>query len=237
MTDIHCHIIPLVDDGAKSWEQAENMLRMAYEDGIRNIVVTPHWQQGRFMASCEECEDGLALLQEMAEQRCPGLSLYPGREALYDPALTQRWKDCGIHTLADSRYLLIEFVPFTQFYTILDAIRQLQAEGLVPVIAHAERYLCLQDNDNGVDELRRYGAFVQMNADSLMGKLGAAEKRRMKRWIKRGFIDFIASDAHSDGRRAPLLNECRKYVRRHFGTHMEQQIFFENPERILQDIV
>lgn len=233
--DIHNHSIYGVDDGADSPEKSIAMLRMAYEDGTRAIILTPHAHYRRGQATPAEIREKAMLLQEQVKDSCPGLRLYPGNELYYDSSLPERIEAGEICCLADTGYVLVEFSTGEDFSYIKRALQELLCLGVVPILAHVERYSCLYEKESRVDEVCDMGVYLQANAESVLGEGSKAAKKFVRRLLKHGMIQFIASDAHDTTHRTPRLSECFAYIRKKYGDEMAKACFQSNPERLIKN--
>ena len=139
--DIHSHVLPMVDDGAESVEMALLMLRTAAEEEIEKIILTPHQKADRRCATPEGILHRMEELQELAGKEHIPVQLYPGNEILYRHGLAELLEQRKIRTLADSRYVLIEFFPGEDYSYIRDALGRVTSFGFWPVLAHVERYV------------------------------------------------------------------------------------------------
>ena len=240
--DMHSHILPGVDDGAKTFEEAVNMLKLSYNDGVRKIICTPHYHIGRVIADREKCLEGITKLKEVIDEAKVELELYLGNEIYYHTESVEDVASGEIMSLAGSSYILFEFVPGVDISVIHKAVNDAFMEGYTPIIAHFERYGCLVNKPDRCKELKEMGALLQVNASSVIGKSGFADnERKLKKFIKglmkKQLISFVASDAHGDSHRIPEFRKCYKYVVRKFGKAYAQKIFYDNQEKILSDQV
>lgn len=231
--DMHNHSLFGVDDGAGSMEESLAMLRMAYEDGVRAVILTPHAHYRRGRATPEEIREKVALLQDAVAADCPGLRLYPGNELYYDSEMPEKLENREVCRLADSDYCLVEFSPGVGFSEMKKAFREVLGTGVFPILAHVERYECLYEDKERVPELWEMGVFFQANASGVLGQHASREKKFLKRLLQKGYVQFIATDAHDTEGRTPLLSECAAYVRKKFGELTAQECFLDNPGKIL----
>ena len=248
ITDIHSHIIPGVDDGAESLEISMEILRESYASGVRQIILTPHFRLGMFETSGQIIRKQFENLNEAAKEVIPALRLYPGCE--FHASMDQEgFLSDPRFFLAGSRYLLLEFSGGDTENFIRDRIRAAQMSGAKVIIAHAERISAVRETaGNGnlslpsffsagnldfVQELRRSGAMIQLNADAVLGMDGQRIKKLCHRLIRTGLADFIASDVHNLSDRRSHLGECADLVSRKYGEAAAKRIFIDNPGKIL----
>ena len=235
LIDMHCHILPGVDDGSQDMEQTINMLKIAYEDGIRGIIATPHYHIGRMIADREQCAKRLTEIRNVIKELGLDMEIYSGNEIYYFSEAMDKISEKEIHTLADSSYVLIEFEPKVDYLRIQRAVSNVAREGYVPVIAHVERYMCLVEKADRCEELVSRGALLQVNASSVTGKYGKDIQKFIKKLMKKGMISFVASDAHSDESRRPRLSEAYEYVKKKFDEDYADELFCYNQEKLIAD--
>lgn len=234
--DIHSHIIPCVDDGARSMEQSLKMLEIAASEGITGMIATPHQKADRKCVTPEGITKRIRILQEEAEKLKIPVKLYPGNEIFYRHGLAELLEAGKIRTMADSHYALIEFLPGEDYNYIRDALGRVASFGYWPILAHVERYANVVKNLEKARELKDdTGCFFQINASSVSGEQGLAVKNVVKKILKLGLVDFAATDTHSDGGRAPRIKKCAAYLEKKWGTDEARKLLVENPGCILQD--
>ncbi len=232
LTDIHCHLLPNVDDGPTSVAEAVALLEEMHEQGVRRIIATPHYRPGMFEASMGRIWKHYQGMQKIAASR--GIRLYLGCEYYRNPEIADLVKQRKRPSMAGSGYILIEFSPDDMFHTISNHIYFLCTQGFKPVIAHVERYGSCKDIKK-LEELVELGAYIQVNADAVLGKQGRELKHFCRKLLKENVVDFIASDAHDLKHRKPELEKCAMYVEKKFGEQYAHRIFVDNPAKIIRD--
>ena len=235
MFDIHCHILPGVDDGAKDMEQSMRMIRTAYESGIRDFILTPHYKEGRHNASVPTIRRRLEEVRREAGKRGMKVSLYAGNEILYSGEAAERLEEGRALSLAGSRYVLIEFYPAHPFPYIRNALDEIGGMGYEPVLAHAERYECLLKDWENVRELKELNVGIQVNAASITGALGFGVKRFTDRLLKERLVDYVGTDAHDDGKRSPDVRKCLSCLYRKYDPAYVDAVCYGNAKRIVND--
>lgn len=234
LADIHCHILPGVDDGSRSMEQSRRMLDIAWENGIRILIATPHYMPEGRHPSPETLGGLLEALREYACLRQYDMEIYGGNEIYYHQEATELLEAGKILPLAGSRYVLVEFSPADDARYIRNALTDLQSAGYEPILAHVERYMSLcEKNCDRVGELREMGALVQVNAASIEGRMGAAAKRTAQRLLGRQWVDFVATDAHSDGSRSHAIGDCVRILRRKYPAQYAERVLGGNAREII----
>ena len=222
--DIHCHILPGVDDGSRNMEMSRDMLQIAYEEGTRQIVLTPHYMAGRNHYEPADLDRKFAELSAWAGETYPDLRLYLGNEILWEEGITDLLKAGKIHTMNGTRYVLVEFNVQTPFRQIRNAIEELNAARYWPIIAHVERYQCLVRRPERLDEMLRMKALLQMNISSVEGGFLNESKRWCRKMLKEGYITFLATDAHDVDERAPYTQEFIPWLKKHCGEDAEYML-------------
>ncbi len=234
IVDIHCHILPGVDDGSKSLEQSKAMLDIAWEQGIRTIIATPHHMPEAKNASPETIAQKAALLQEYADEQHYDMEILTGNEIYYYGEASELLDAGKICTLAESTYILVEFSPMDDARYIRNSLSELQNMGYDPIIAHVERYMSLHKGSfEKIQELRDMGILIQVNAASVTGGFGKPTKVLVEKLLKKKLVDFIGTDAHSDGGRAPKILECAQLLQKKCDADYVEKLLYRNAEKYL----
>lgn len=228
MIDIHCHILPGIDDGPQNLAASLAMAKMAGNDGIRALIATPHTDgirvnQERVAAATHD------LNLELRQQNL-ALTVYPGFELPYHLA----GELAATHTLANNgRHVLIEFPPLHLPRTALDTFFPLTAAGLIPVLAHPERNPGVLMNPDALREMVANGILVQITASSVTGEMGPDVERCAHYLLKQGWVHFLATDSHAPTFRAPVLSRALKIASRLIGPEKARALVEEYPKQIL----
>lgn len=233
--DIHTHLLPGMDDGAPNKAEALKLVHMAYENGTRVIVLTPHFR-GRFKKNMPEMLQAVFEdFSEAVKQELPEMELFLGNEAYYEQALPELLVQKRVLTINNTDYCLLEFSPGVLRSQVITGVSEVIRYGFTPIIAHAERYDVLRKNGDLIDEVLDMGALIQLNADSVMGKRGLVVKLFCNRLLKKEKVHFIATDTHDDKNRPPLLRECFFYIKKKFGTEYAHRLFMDNPRTVIEE--
>lgn len=232
--DIHCHIVPGVDDGAKSLEQAYHMLEIACKQGISTMIATPHHMPEGKNASPETIGKRVAQLQSYVDEKQLNMKIYTGNEIYFYGEAADMLDEGKICTLADSSCVLVEFSPMDDARYIRNSLAELQNMGYDPIIAHVERYMSLcKAPFEKIRELRDMGVLIQVNAGSVTGFFGKASKDIAEKLLKMELVDFIGTDAHSDGGRAPKIEECAQILQKKCSPEYVEDLLYRNAERYI----
>ena len=237
MIDLHSHILPGVDDGADSLETSLRMLRHAQKDGIRAVVATPHCSRPgdapNFLSP--------ALIQDMellcseASRQGIHVRIYPGMEVFVTDTFQQRLREGKFLTLANSRYLLVEFYFDESPEFITGTLADICQAGLTPVLAHPERYYCVEWEPELVRGWMQGGCVIQVNRGSIQGKLGTDAQACAWELLKNEYVHVVASDAHGADYRRPELKDCLLELGDSLSWAYASKLMIENPACIIRN--
>ena len=233
--DLHCHLLWGVDDGARDSETMRAMLDMAYRDGTRMLCFTPHYHPGYYGDNRAQTDAAFAEAQAYAAERYPELALGLGNELHYDAGAAEWLRAGEARTLCGSRYALVDFRFGESAYTIDRAMAQVLSLGYTPVLAHVERYHALHGKLRDVEAMMARGVLMQLDAQSVLGDFGAAERRMARAMLKRGMADLVCSDGHDLHSRPPVRSACRQLIEKKYGEEYAELLFWRNPGRIRDD--
>ncbi|MCK4590465.1 MAG: hypothetical protein KAT86_01825 [Candidatus Latescibacteria bacterium] len=235
MIDIHCHLLPGVDDGPKEIEQSLVMIAQGVKDGISAIVATPHilgpLDDDEFP---ELCQQKLEELRKRLDEQGVNLRLFLGSEIFFQFSLASICRR-RLGTLAgNGKYPLIEFPLNSLPHRFEEELFRLQLSGFMPIIAHPERNMMLARDVKKLFELSRRGILFQVNARSLTGGHRKAAKKVAERLVAEGAAQFVASDAHNSVSRPLILSQARRAVEKLVGAETAEELFYLNPQRAIQ---
>lgn len=233
--DIHCHILPGVDDGSQSPEETKAMLEKAWDEGIQIMVATPHYHKQRGKNDIDLIKKQLLLTRKLAKEVHPKMQICLGMEIYYGEDVPELLKTGKAVSIRKSRYILVEFSPGDDFQYILNAVRKLQMSGHTVIIAHIERYNCLREDISNVEYLREMGAYLQVNAGSITGSYGRSVKKFLREVLKAHLVQLVGTDAHGPEKRSPKMQEAYKEVVKRCGEEYADQIFGQNAKIVLRN--
>jgi protein-tyrosine phosphatase len=205
MIDTHVHILPGVDDGPATLEEAVALARVLVQEGISAAIATPHYNDEFPQYTVTEVRERVNDLQQALDSHAIPLRLFAGHEVLITPGLVEDIRMGRIATLNGSRYLLLELWSTSWLPATERVIFELRAHGIVPIIAHPERYPAIQQDSNRLAALVRQGVLTQLTANSLVGLWGKTVRHAAETLLKKGLIHCIASDAHGLHKRPPSI--------------------------------
>ena len=230
MVDVHTHVLPEVDDGARSWEMSVHMCHMAAEDGVTHMVATPH-------ANDEYFYDRAALqaaLDELARRVGPILTFSLGCDFHFSyENLTRLEQSPHTYTIGETRYLLVELSDFSIPPWVTTKLHELLLRGLRPIITHPERNMILQKRPEQVLQWAEMGCAVQITANSLSGRWGERASKISHWLLQRNAVHIVASDCHNVEGRPPVLSSARKVVEQEYGAEVAQALVTDNPQAIV----
>lgn len=239
MIDLHAHILPGLDDGAQSLEESLEMAHMAAESGVTDLVATPHSnQRGRFENDDpQQLEKELEFFREALRAEHIGLRVHLGMEIFSSSDWWERIEDGKLIPLAGSRYYLVEFSFEEQPEIVTDRVEQLLQHKIVPVIAHPERYYCVQESPELVYQWVRMGCRTQINKGSVMGRFGRDAKDTAHELMRCDLATCMATDAHSAQHRTTYLRDAYRKVAKYHGEKTAHSLLVERPKKILENRV
>ncbi len=232
MIDIHCHLIPAIDDGARDLEESLELLRMAAEDGIKRMVLTPHFHLGRYDNTKASIESEFSKLKQAVKDEAIELELASAAEVRLDSELLFLLQKDLIPlygTFEGQQYMLLElphsFIP----PGTLEFVRYMVEQKITPVIAHPERNRELLTTPETIGTLANAGCWFQITAGSIIGQFGERSQQVAEYYINKGFVNLVASDAHNIKHRPPILSQARAKVVELVGEELAQKLFWQNP--------
>ena len=234
IADIHCHILPDVDDGAQSFTQSMDMLMAAYKCGTRHIVATPHFGGRRFEVKKDIVLKLTDKLNAELARRDINLTVYPGNEIRCTTTTVDSLREQIVCSVNQKKYLLVE-LPFENMYSdVAKLVLSCNELGHKLILAHPERYEYLTKDFKTLEKLCENGVLFQCNADSLFGANGIKARYNIHKMLSKKMVRFIASDCHSVAPRGPQLDTAYNYVAHLYGKSTARALFYDNPLRIIK---
>jgi protein-tyrosine phosphatase len=235
MIDLHSHILPGIDDGAKTLDVSLAMARLAVADGIHTMACTPHIYPGMYMNDGPGILGAIASLQAALDAHAIPLKLVAGADVHLVPGLLEGLRSGQVPTLHGSRYFLLEPSHTTPPPRFEDSVFNLIASGYTPIITHPERLTWVEDHYDVFLRLIEQGAWIQITAAALTGTFGPRAKHWGLRFLSEGHTHIIASDAHSAGRRVPRMSEARDIAKNLLGEAEAQLLVLGRPQAVLDN--
>ena len=236
MYDLHAHILPGIDDGARAPDETVDMARVAADDGTQVILATPHRKDVTEGSSVAEIRELTKAMNARIEAEKIDLTLLLGMENHLDLELPREYSDGRALPINGSRYILVEMPFFGRPNYVESVLFDLQISGLVPVLAHPDRIEAFQKEPEFLVDLIERGILTQITAGSLVGHFGGRVKRFTETLLRRGLGHVLASDTHlSRGPRSPRLRYCVEAAERLVGPERARAMVVDTPKAILED--
>jgi protein-tyrosine phosphatase len=230
--DIHCHLLPGIDDGAKSWDESLAMARMAVADGIETVVVTPHqlggFSQNHGDAIRERTEE---LSRRLAENEIP-LTVLPGADVRIEAGMIGLVRQGEVLSLADHRRHILLELPHEIYVPLDRLLSELKAAGMVGILSHPERNAGIMANPALVGPLVDAGCLMQITAGSLLGTFGPHSQSVAERLASDGLVHFVSTDAHGLKSRRPQLAGAHRRMAELVGPMLADQCCCTNPAAV-----
>lgn len=234
--EMHCHILPGIDDGAEDMKQSMQMLRIAMDHEIVGAIVTPHGSaRNASRERAEKIRKLCRIFRAQAEQQFDVVfPVFPGQEIMYSSEVRRYIDEGKLLTMADTRYVLLEFMPQTPYSMLFGAVREMRMGGYVPILAHVERYNALREGDR-LEELIDAGAKIQMNYSSVGGSWHSQTTKWCRSKLKEQQVDFLSTDMHDPVHRSPDTEAAEKWMQKHLDAEYIRMLVQGNARAILEE--
>jgi protein-tyrosine phosphatase len=230
MIDIHTHVLPGFDDGARTLDDSVAMIRIAAEAGTTDLAATPHANL-EFRFDPERIEKSITELQQASGS---AVRIHRGCDFhLYFDNIEDALANPAKYTINHKRYLLVEFPDLLISKGTAEVFARLLDAGMVPIITHPERNFLLHRRMESLQEWVDDGCLVQVTAQSLLGRFGSEVRKVARQLMQLGLVHFIASDAHDPADRTPRLDQAYKHVAKRYGQERAELLFVSNPQAVL----
>jgi protein-tyrosine phosphatase len=234
MIDIHCHLLPGLDDGPGDLEESLAMARMALADGIRAVVATPHAFNGVYFNSRETILERVSVLTRALTEHHIPLILLAGADIYFEEGLIHKLETQEVLPINQGKYFLLELPSQSVPFKANEIFFEIRVKGYFPIITHLERNHFIQKHPEMVGEWVKHGALIQITAASLTGGFGSKAYECSCRLLEQGWVDVIATDAHSVNRRPPVLSRGLKAAMEIIGPEDAYKMVNVYPEMILR---
>jgi protein-tyrosine phosphatase len=235
LIDLHCHLLPGLDDGAEDLDVALEMARLAAADGITTAACTPHILPVLYDNSGPAILAAVAELQSALADRGIPLVLVAGADIHMTPDLVAGLRSNRLPTLGNSRYFLLEPPHHAAPPHLEDHVFSILGAGYVPIVTHPERFAWVEMHYAALRRLANAGAMMQITGASLTGGFGRRARYWSERMLDEGMVDFLASDGHGVTRRPPVLSEAFEAVALRRGEGEARRLTSDNPQHVLAD--
>ncbi|VBB09395.1 Hypothetical protein LUCI_4685 [Lucifera butyrica] len=232
MIDMHCHLLPQMDDGAKSLPVSLEMAKIAADNGTTAIIASPHMIAGEWTPEWEKILVHCKRLQEACRERQIDLAIYPGAEVAISMDVFD-YLEPAWYCLNGGRYMLVE-LPFWEIPAFAEEFFfRLQTRGITPILAHPERYPDVIREPGRLIDWVNNGILLQINSSSLTGLMGEKVQRTAQVLLMSHLVHFLGSDAHGVGKRHPNLRQAAAIVEKISGKEQANRILVVNPAKVI----
>jgi protein-tyrosine phosphatase len=235
LIDLHSHILPSVDDGAKALDEALAMGRMAVDDGIQVMACTPHFMPGLYDNEAEDIRYRVAHLNQEFMDNDIDLALVLGSDAHIRPDFVSCLRGGIVPTLHGSRYVLFEPPHAVMPQRMDELLFNTQVAGYVPILTHPERLKWIEQGYDTVVDLAQKGVWMQITCGSLTGRFGKRPQYWAQRMLAEGLVSILATDAHNTRSRPPLMAEARDVAASEVGVEEATNLVLTRPECVLDN--
>jgi protein-tyrosine phosphatase len=235
MIDIHCHMLPRMDDGANGLDISLEMARQYIDDGVTHVICTPHIMPGVWNNTGPAIQEAVAALQDRLDEAGLDLTLFPGADNHIVSDFVDGLRSGRLLTLANSRYVLVEpphHVPHPRLSSVFAEVTQ---AGYVPILTHPERLTWIEQRYDLLSDLVNQGALMQVTAGSLVGRFGLEAQALALRMLRDGLVHIIATDSHHPELRPALLSEGWRVACDIVGTEEAERLVLRRPFSVLAD--
>jgi protein-tyrosine phosphatase len=233
-TDIHCHVVPEIDDGSSSLAESVTMVQTACEDGTTSLIATPHQLGKNRHVSSEVIRNGVSDLRATIDAEAIPVVIRPGADIRIDPELPKLLKQGKVLTLADQgKHVLLE-LPHDTYYPLDQLLKSLRKQGLVGILSHPERNRGIIKDPDVMWDVVEAGGLLQITAASLTGSFGSSCQEIAELAVEEGLIHFIASDAHDTKHRPFGMRDAYDTICDMAGGKLADLVCCENPARVFE---
>lgn len=235
MIDMHSHILPNIDDGARSIEETFQLLQEAKEVGFEAIVSTSHYMEGYYETDAPEREVWINAIYNKLREKNININLYLGNEIYLSENIIELLEKGKACTINDTSYVLFEMPLNVEPLNLYDVIYQMMQYKLVPILAHPERYTFVQEDPELIYDLVQKGVLMQANYASVIGYYGSKAQMIVKKLLENNMIHFLGSDVHRKNTIYPRMPEILEELREIIGEAKLEELTTINPKLVLQN--
>ena len=236
MIDLHSHLLPCIDDGARSLEMSLEMARQAVDAGTTIMACTPHIYPGLYMNDSAGIAGHIKKLQAELDANGIALKLTRGADAHLVPELLEGLQSGRVPTLHNSRYFLLEPSHHVAPPHFEESVFQIMAAGFVPLVTHPERLTWIEDHYDTFVRLAERGAWMQITAGSITGRFGKRARYWSDRFLDDGLVAVVASDAHNTKARNPRMDEAVTRLVECMGKEEARRMVLGRPQAVLDNL-
>ena len=237
MIEIHCHLLPNIDDGVTSFEESIQTISQMKQLGYEKIIITPHYIHGtKYNCNNKEKLNLLDQLKNKLQKKEIDVELYLGNEVFIDEDLSKHLDEEQICTINNSRYLFIELPRNDQIVKLNDIIFGLKNKNITPILAHPERYSFIKEDVSLLEDLIHRGVLLQVNFESINGKYGKEAKKVAQYIFKNNLASFIGGDVHHEN--SLFFKDYEKTKKKIIKIIKEEkwnELINENPQKVIEN--
>lgn len=235
MIDFHTHILPNIDDGARSIDETFNLIKEAQEVGFDGIVLTSHYMENYYETDVPERKVWVQAISENLENKGIQTNLYLANEIYISDNMMDLLKTQKASTINNSCYVLFEMPLNAEPLNLYDVIYSLQENKLIPILAHPERYSYVQKEPELVYDLIEKGCLMQANYGSVIGQYGEKAEYIVKKFLESNMIHFLGSDVHRQNSIYPKIPQAIEIIQSIVGSEKLEELTTINPQLVLRN--
>ena len=235
MIDIQNHLLNNVDDGSRNAVESLMCLKMAAEAGFTDIILTPHYIDGSYENNFELIEPKIEELKTKIKDNNIAINVYHGNEVYISENIGELIKSGKAATLAGSKYFLFELPMNSRLLTLNNLIMQIKETGVIPVLAHPERYNFVQKNPDVLRDLISRGVLMQSNYGSIIGQYGKSAKKTIITMLQRNMVHFLGTDTHRSGHIYEHFYNVKKEFLKYISKEKFEELTTKNTKCVLED--
>lgn len=235
MIDIHTHLLNGVDDGSRDVIESLTSFKLAEEAGFTDIILTPHYIKGYYDNDYESTKPKIAELKSELYDNNILIKLHHGNEVYISEDIGDLIKNGTVAKLARSRYLLFELPQKSKMLTLNQLVADIKAAGCVPVLAHPERYMFVQNNPNELLPLIKNGVLMQSNYGSIIGQYGKEAQKTLIKMLKNNMVHLLGSDTHRTGYIYGHFDNIEREFLKYISEDKFEELTTKNPREILEN--
>lgn len=235
MIDIHTHILPNIDDGARNIEETFNLIKEAQEAGFEKVVLTSHYMEGYYETDSKEREVWLNAIYQNLGAKNINVELYLGNEIYMSENIINLLEDGKASTINETSYVLFELPLNVEPLNLYDIIYQMQQFKIVPILAHPERYEFIKSDPILIYDLIKKGVLMQANYGSIIGQYGEKTKMMVTKLLENNMIHMLGSDVHRPKTIYSKIPECLERIEHIIGKEKLDKLTTINPDLVLKN--
>lgn len=236
MIDIHSHLLPCLDDGAQNVEQSINIIKQAIEQGITDIIATPHYNKSSLTTTKDDIDNSYNILKDELEAQSLNINIFLGNEINLRGDIIKSLKKSDFYTLAGSKYVLLEIDDNDVNKEIVNTLYEIKVMGFIPILAHFERCITAYYNLKLLNSIFKEEVLIQVNTDSIISNETNTQVQFAKFLLDNDLVSFVASDCHNVSTRPINLSKGFKHIKSKYGLKQAEKLFIINPRKLIDNL-